>query len=61
MSLWGRDSQSSRASVCTYCYKGVRHTRTSQLSAGAVGTAGCSRVEGKGVRAQHSLEKLAVA
>lgn len=41
VSLWDGDSHSSRASGCTYCYKGVQHTRTSQLSAGAVGTADC--------------------
>lgn len=40
--------------------------RTSQLSTGAEGAADCWRVEGKkgslgGVRAQHSLEKPAVA
>lgn len=32
---WG--SQSSRASGCTYCFKEVRRTRTSQLSAEATG------------------------
>lgn len=59
VSLWGGGSQSSRASGYTYCYRGVRHTRTSQLSAGPVGSEDCRRVESReGILGESGLSRV---